>query len=117
MHNTPMSSASAPASATAFAGSPSAPSRGRIAAAISGASAESGPSTRMREGPSAAYANERDRRRVQTGHGRQARQFRVRHSLGNEQRGQHQACENISAQPSSLVLAHELEPGHAVSHC
>jgi hypothetical protein len=48
-------SASAEASATARAGSPFAPMRGSTVAAIMGPSAESGPSTRMREGPNTAY--------------------------------------------------------------
>lgn len=42
------------ANATAWAGSP--PASGSTAAAISGASAESGPSTSLREGPNTAYA-------------------------------------------------------------
>ena len=46
--------ARSPASATARASSPRA--SGRIAAAMIGASAESGPSTRMRDGPKSAYA-------------------------------------------------------------
>ena len=47
--------ASRPASATARLSLPSA--SGRIAAAMIGASAESGPSTRMRDGPNTAYAS------------------------------------------------------------
>ena len=46
--------ASIDASAIALAGSPSAPTSGRIVAAIIGPSDESGPSTRMRDGPNTA---------------------------------------------------------------
>ena len=51
----PTSSASTDAYATARAGSPSAMTSGRIVAAIIGPSEESGPSTRIREGPKIAY--------------------------------------------------------------
>src|SRR5215216_2529357 len=51
----PVSRASAEASATARAGSPFAPTSGRIVAAIIGPSEESGPSTRIRDGPNTAY--------------------------------------------------------------
>ena len=51
----PTSRASIEASATARAGSPFAPTSGRIVAAIIGPSDESGPSTRMRDGPKTAY--------------------------------------------------------------
>ena len=51
----PVMSASAEASATARAGSPLAPTIGRIVAAIMGPSEESGPSTRIRDGPKTAY--------------------------------------------------------------
>ena len=51
----PTRMASIDARATARAGLPFAPTRGRIVAAIIGPSDESGPSTRMRDGPSAAY--------------------------------------------------------------
>ena len=47
----PTISASIDASAIARAGLPSAPMIGRIVAAIIGPSEESGPSTRIREGP------------------------------------------------------------------
>ena len=47
-------SASIEASAMARSGSPSAPASGRIVAAIIGPSEESGPSTRIRDGPSTA---------------------------------------------------------------
>ena len=50
-----MSRASIEASATARSGSPFAPTIGMSVAAIIGPSEESGPSTRMREGPNAAY--------------------------------------------------------------
>ena len=50
----PTSSASIDASAIAFAGSPSDPTIGRIVAAIIGPSDESGPSTRIRDGPNTA---------------------------------------------------------------
>ena len=46
--------ASIEASAIARLGSPSAPASGRIVAAIIGPSEESGPSTRIRDGPSTA---------------------------------------------------------------
>ena len=46
--------ASSDASATAFCGSPSEATSGRTVAAIIGPSAESGPSTRMRDGPKTA---------------------------------------------------------------
>ena len=46
--------ASAEARMTAFAGSPLAPTSGRIVAAIIGPSDESGPSTRIRDGPTSA---------------------------------------------------------------
>ena len=42
------------ARAIALAGSPSAPTNGRIVAAIIGPSDESGPSTRIRDGPNTA---------------------------------------------------------------
>ena len=51
---TPTISASIDASATARAGSPSAATSGRIVAAIIGPSDESGPSTRIRDGPNTA---------------------------------------------------------------
>ena len=51
-HSTPAMTASMPASATACSGSPAA--RGMIVAAISGASDESGPRTRIRLGPKIA---------------------------------------------------------------
>ena len=47
--------ASSPARATARAESP--PARGRMEAAMMGASAESGPSTRIFDGPKIAYAS------------------------------------------------------------
>ena len=53
----PMRRASIPASATAVDGSPWAPRSGRIAATMSGPSAESGPSTSTRDGPNTAYAS------------------------------------------------------------
>ena len=46
--------ASIDASATARLGSPAAPASGRIVAAIIGPSDESGPSTRIRDGPNTA---------------------------------------------------------------
>ena len=46
--------ASIDASATARSGSPPAPASGRIVAAIIGPSEESGPSTRIRDGPNTA---------------------------------------------------------------
>ena len=46
--------ASSDASAIARSGSPSAPTSGRIVAAIIGPSEESGPSTRIRDGPNTA---------------------------------------------------------------
>ncbi len=51
----PTISASIEASAIARFGSPFAPSRGRIVAAIIGPSDESGPSTRIFDGPKTAY--------------------------------------------------------------
>ena len=51
----PTSSASIDASATARCGSPPAPISGRIVAAIIGPSDESGPSTRILDGPKTAY--------------------------------------------------------------
>ena len=51
----PVISASAEASATARCGSPPAATSGRIVAAIIGPSEESGPSTRILEGPKRAY--------------------------------------------------------------
>jgi hypothetical protein len=51
---TPTMSASSDDRAIARSGSPSAARRGRVVAAIIGPSAESGPSTRMREGPNSA---------------------------------------------------------------
>ncbi len=50
----PTMSASIDASATARSGSPSAAISGRIVAAIIGPSEESGPSTRIRDGPNTA---------------------------------------------------------------
>ncbi len=52
--NAPTSNASIDAKAIAVAGSPSARTRGMIVAAIMGPSEESGPSTRMRDGPNTA---------------------------------------------------------------
>jgi hypothetical protein len=52
MHSAPDRMASTPARATAFASLPAA--KGRIAAAISGASEESGPRTRILLGPTRA---------------------------------------------------------------
>ena len=51
----PTSSARNEASAIARAGSPPARASGAIVAAIIGPSEESGPSTRMRDGPNSAY--------------------------------------------------------------
>ena len=51
----PTMSARTDASATARAGSPLAPASGRIVAAIIGPSEESGPRTRIRDGPNTAY--------------------------------------------------------------
>jgi hypothetical protein len=51
---TPTSSASIEASATARCGSPLAPTMGMMVAAIMGPSEESGPSTRILEGPKMA---------------------------------------------------------------
>ena len=50
----PTISASIDASATARSGSPPEPTIGRIVAAIIGPSEESGPSTRIRDGPNTA---------------------------------------------------------------
>ena len=50
----PVATASAEAIRIACPGSPSAATRGMITAAIIGPSAESGPSTRMRDGPARA---------------------------------------------------------------
>ena len=50
----PTSRASIDARAIAFAGSPSAPTSGRIVAAIIGPSDESGPRTRILDGPNTA---------------------------------------------------------------
>ena len=50
----PTMSASIEASAMARFGSPSAPASGRIVAAIIGPREESGPSTRIRDGPATA---------------------------------------------------------------
>jgi hypothetical protein len=52
---TPTRMASIEASAMARSGLPPAPTSGRIVAAIIGPSEESGPSTRIRDGPKAAY--------------------------------------------------------------
>jgi hypothetical protein len=52
---TPTRTASTDAYATARSGSPPARARGAMVAAIIGPSEESGPSTRMRDGPNAAY--------------------------------------------------------------
>ena len=52
--NAPTMSASIDASATARFGSPPAPASGMIVAAIIGPSEESGPSTRIRDGPNTA---------------------------------------------------------------
>ena len=52
---TPTRSASTDARATALAGSPPASASGAMVAAIIGPSEESGPSTRMRDGPKSAY--------------------------------------------------------------
>ena len=51
----PVISDSIEASATALAGSPSAMASGRTVAAITGPSEESGPRTRIRDGPKIAY--------------------------------------------------------------
>jgi hypothetical protein len=51
----PVKSASIEARATARAGSPPAPMSGRIVAAIIGPREESGPSTRILDGPKTAY--------------------------------------------------------------
>ena len=51
---TPTMSASIDASATARSGRRRTPTSGRIVAAIIGPSEESGPSTRMRDGPNTA---------------------------------------------------------------
>ena len=53
----PVISARAEPSATARAGSPSAATSGSTVAAIIGPSDESGPSTRIRDGPNIAYPN------------------------------------------------------------
>ena len=53
MHTTPVRMARSPAAATAWASSAAS---GAMATAISGTSDESGPITRMRDGPKIAYA-------------------------------------------------------------
>ena len=90
MHSAPMSSASIEASATALAGSAWASTSGRSAAAISGPSAESGPSTRMRDGPNSAYARSASTVVYKPVTGGKPGQLGVRHALRDEQRGEHQ---------------------------
>ena len=76
-------------------GLPSAPARGRIVAAIIGPSDESGPSTRIREGPSSGVPDEAEDRRVEAGDGRQPGQLGIGHPLGHENGRQHQASHQV----------------------
>ena len=88
-----------PASAIAVAGSSPATSSGAIAAKISGDTDESGPSTSTRDGPEERVADEAGDRRVEPGDRRQAGQLGVGHALRDQDRGQHDAGDEVGAQP------------------
>ena len=84
-------------------GSPAA--RGTIAAAISGASEESGPRTRIRLGPNEGVRDQRNDRRVEPVDGGQARRLRVAHAGGDQQRGEDEPGDEVAGQPGPLVGA------------
>ena len=99
----PTSIASIPASAIAVAGSSPATTSGVIAAKISGDTDESGPSTRTRDGPEERVADEAGDRRVEPGDRREPGQLGVGHALRDEDRREHEAGDEVGAQPRSLV--------------
>ena len=84
---------------------------GAIAAKIIGDTEESGPRTSTRDGPMMAYAREAGNRRVQTGHGWKAGELCICHSLRNQDRGQHDAGDDVVTQPSGLVAAQRSNTG------
>ena len=108
--------ASSDASATARAGSPPAAISGKIVAAIIGPSEESGPSTKIRDGPNTAYPSQAQNRRIQPGNRRQPRQLRIRHPLRHQQRSQHNTRDDILDQPPALVRPDRLQAGHCTEH-
>ena len=87
--------ASRPASAIRADASPAAAS-GMIAAATSGETAESGPRTRIRDGPEQEVHDQRHERRVEPGDRRHARELGVRHALRHEQRGEDDARDDVA---------------------
>ena len=90
-------------------GSPAA--SGRIAAAIIGASDESGPRTRMRLGPNDRVGEERDDRGVEAVDRRQAGGLGIRHPDRDEHRGQDQPRREVPQQPLRTVVAQGVEAG------
>ena len=108
--------ASIPANAMAAAGSSPTTTSGVMAAKISGPSEESGPSTRIFDGPIDGIADEAGDRGVQTVHRRQPGELGVGHALGDQDRRQDDPRHHVGAQPSPLVRAERRKPGHMALH-
>ena len=78
------------------------PASGTIAAAMIGTSAESGPRTRIRDGPSSAYATSGTIVAYRPTIGRQAGRLRVAHPGRDEDRGQDDPGEQVAGQVAAL---------------
>ncbi len=84
---------------------------GTIAAKISGDTDESGPRTRIREGPIERVAEEAGDRGVEPGDRREAGEFCVGHALRHEDRREHGAGDEVEPEPGSLVATYDTDPG------
>ena len=80
-------------------------------AAMMGASAESGPSTRMRDGPNTAYASRGTIVAYRPVSGGQSGGDRVAHAGGDQQRRHDDAGADVGPQPRSAVLASHGDAG------
>ena len=109
---TPTKIDSREASATALAGSPLASSKrgggGRDHRSESGVGAEHEHSRRTED----RVADQAQDRRVQPGDRREAGQLGVRHPLRHEERGQHQAGDEVLGQPLTTVVRDQRDAGY-----
>nr|BFE73274.1 hypothetical protein GCM10020092_065750 [Actinoplanes digitatis] len=105
-------SASMEASATACAGSAAEPRAASSTAAIIGPSDESGPSTRIRDGPKTAYASRQKIEVYSPVIGGRLSQFGVRHALWHQQGRQDDAGDGVARQPGGPVVRDDLDAGY-----
>ena len=95
--------ASIPARAIARWASPPAASNGKRAAKIRGEIDESGPRTRIFDGPEDRVADQAPDGRVQAGHGREPGQLRIGQSLRHQDGSEHDAGDDVGPCPPPVV--------------